>query len=288
MTATDTALQVDWLAVCRRAVEGLEQVLADSPTTAERVRETGTRGSGGDRTLLLDAAAEEVVFAELSTVAEQGHRFWAVSEERGEVDFGSEHVRVIIDPIDGSLNAKRSTPHYALSIAVADGPTMADVAFGFVHDFGTGEQFWALRGQGAWLDSPSEAAGARRLDPTIGERRNRVGKLELVGIEAADPRWVAEAIDGLVEAAHRLRALGAIAITLCEVAAARLDGMVTLIRSRGVDAAAGQLIVREAGGVVSFPGCDEALGAPLDATPSAPVVAARTAATLHALEEIVR
>ena len=107
MTATDTALGVDWLAVCRRAVEGLERVLAESPTTAERVRETGTRGSGGDRTLLLDAAAEDVVFAELAELAEQGYRFRAVSEERGEVDFGSDHVRVIIDPIDGSLNAKR-------------------------------------------------------------------------------------------------------------------------------------------------------------------------------------
>ena len=115
---------------------------------------------------------------------------------------------VIIDPIDGSLNAKRSTPHYALSVAVADGPTMADVAFGFVHDFGVGEQFWAWRGQGAWLDSPTGPPGGRRLDPTLGERRNHVGKLELVGIEASDPRWIAEAIDGLVETAHRLRALG--------------------------------------------------------------------------------
>jgi myo-inositol-1(or 4)-monophosphatase len=280
MTATDTALGVDWLAVCRRAVEGLEQVLAASPTTAERVRETGTRGSGGDRTLLLDAAAEDVVFAELDELAEQGYRFHAVSEERGEVDFGSDHVRVIIDPIDGSLNAKRSTPHYALSVAVADGRTMADVAFGFVHDFGTGEQFWAWRGQGAWLNGEP-------LDPTIGERRSHRGKLELVGIEASDPRWVAEAIDGLVETAHRLRALGAIAITLCEVAAARLDGMVTLIRARGVDGAAGQLIVREAGGVVSFPDCADPLGAPLDSTPSSHLVAARTEQGLHELERVV-
>jgi myo-inositol-1(or 4)-monophosphatase len=287
MTATDTALGVDWLAVCRRAVEGLERVLAESPTTAERVRETGTRGSGGDRTLLLDAAAEEVVFAELAELAEQGYRFRAVSEERGVVDFGSDHVRVIIDPIDGSLNAKRSTPHYALSIAVADGPTMADVAFGFVHDFGANEQFWAWRGQGAWLDSRSGRPGPQRLDPTIGERRNHVGKLELVGIEASDPRWIAAAIDGLVETSHRLRALGAIAITLCEVAAARLDGMVTLIRARGVDGAAGQLIVREAGGVVSFPDCDEPLGAPLDSTPVSYLVAARTERGLRELEGVV-
>src|ERR1700722_19558672 len=165
MTATDTALGADCPPVGRRAVEGLERVLAESSTTAERVRETGTRGSGGDRTLLLDAAAEDVVFAELAELAEQGHRFRAVSEERGEVDFGSDLVRVIIDPIDGSLNAKRSTPHYALSIAVAAGAPMADVAFGFVHDFGTGEQFWGWRGQGAWLDSPSQPAGGRGLAP---------------------------------------------------------------------------------------------------------------------------
>ena len=288
MTATDTALSVDWLAVCRRAVHGLEQVLADAPTTAERVRETGTLGSGGDRTLLLDAAAEDVVFAQLDALARDGHRFFAVSEERGEVDFGSEHVRVVIDPIDGSLNAKRSVPHYALSVAVADGPTMADVAFGFVHDFGAREQFWAWRGRGAWLDSTCESDAGVRLDPSIGERRNRRGRLELVGIESADPRYVRDHIDALAQAAHRLRALGAIAITLCEVAAARMDGMVTLIRSRGVDSAAGQLIVREAGGVVSYPDCDEPLGAPLDSNPSSRLVAARTEQGLQELERVAR
>jgi myo-inositol-1(or 4)-monophosphatase len=287
MTATDTALSVDWLAVCRRAVDGLQQVLAASPTTAERVRETGTLGSGGDRTLLLDAAAEDVVFAQLDQVAREGHRFRAVSEERGEVDFGSDHVRVVIDPIDGSLNAKRSTPHYALSVAVADGPTMADVAFGFVHDFGAREQFWAWRGQGAWLDSTCGAEEGQRLDPTLGERRTRRGQLELVGIEASDPRWIKQSIDGLEAAAHRIRALGAVAITLCEVAAARMDGMVTLVPSRGVDGAAGQLIVREAGGFVSFPDCDDPLGAPLDSTPCSHLVAARTEQGLRDLERVV-
>ena len=203
---------------------------------------------------------------QLDRLAREGYRFHAVSEERGEVDFGSDHVRVVIDPIDGSLNAKRSAPHYALSVAVADGPTMADVAFGFVHDFGAREQFWAWRGEGHGSTRCGTATPA--VGPDLGERRSRRGRLELVGIEAADPRYVRDSIDGLVEAAHRIRALGAVAITLCEVAAARMDGMVTLIRSRGVDAAAGQLIVREAGGVVSFPDCDEPLGAPLDSTPS--------------------
>ena len=74
------------------------------------------------------------------------------------------------------------------------------------------------------------------------------GKLELLGIESADPRWVRDSADALADAAHRLRAIGAIAVSLCQVAAARLDGMVTLRRCRAVDVAAAQLIVREAGG----------------------------------------
>ena len=50
------------------------------------------------------------------------------------------------------------------------------------------------------------------------------------------------------------------ASTLCQVAAARLDGMVSLRRCRAVDVAAAQLIVREAGGLVAFPWCDDAAG----------------------------
>lgn len=279
MTSTRTALEADWLGACRRAVAGLQQMLATAGSVDERATETGTRGSGGDRTLVLDSSAEQIIVAELQTVHRQGYRFSAISEERGEIDFGDRSVRVVIDPIDGSTNAKREALHYALSVAVADGGTMADVAFGFVHDFGCAEEWWAARHEGAWLNG-------RRLDPSRGERRARDGKLELVGIESADPTWVRDSITGLVASTHRLRALGTIAATLCQVAAARFDGMVTLRRCRGVDAAAGQLIVREAGGLVSFSDCADPLGAPLDAAPSSHLVAARTVESLHELEQI--
>jgi myo-inositol-1(or 4)-monophosphatase len=63
--------------------------------------------------------------------------------------------------------------------------------------------------------------------------------------------------------------------------------MLSLRRCRGVDAAAGQLIVREAGGVVSFPDCHDPLGAPLDSNPSSRRVAARTEHGLHELERVV-
>ncbi len=279
MTSTRSALDADWLGVCRRAAAGLQRMLAEAPSTAERSVETGTRGSGGDRTLVIDRSAETVVLAELDGLRDDGYRFLAISEERGEVDYGDSRVRVIIDPIDGSLNAKRGISHHALSIAVADGDTMADVAFAYVYDFGPSEEWWARREEGAWLDGT-------RLDPMLGERRVRDGRLEVLGIESADPRWVAASIDSLVGSAHRLRALGTIASSLCQVAAGRFDGMVSLQRARGVDAAAGQLIVREAGGLVSFPRCDDPLGAPLDAVPSSPVIAARSAEALHELEGI--
>jgi myo-inositol-1(or 4)-monophosphatase len=279
MTSTRSALDADWLGVCRRAVVGLAEVLAEAPSTKERAVETGTRGSGGDRTLVIDRGAESVVLSELDGLREQGYSFTAISEERGEIDYGDSSIRVIVDPIDGSLNAKRGIPHHALSIAVADGDTMADVTFAFVYDFGPAEEWWAQHGHGAWLNE-------RRLDVTLPERRGRDGRLEVLGIESADPRWVADSIDGLVDSAYRLRALGSIAVSLCYVAAARFDGMVSLRRARGVDSAAGQLIVREAGGFVSFPSCENPLAAPLDAAPSSPVVAARTPETLRQLERI--
>jgi myo-inositol-1(or 4)-monophosphatase len=271
----------DWLGAARAAARELQGVLAAAPTTAERARETGTRGEGGDRTLEIDAAAEEAVFRRLRALHDEGHRFVAVSEERGRIDFGGGPVRVVIDPLDGSKNAKRGLPHYALSLAVADGPTMADVEFGFVHDFGAGEEWVARRGGGARLN------GAL-LDPGVPERRVG-GKLELLGIESADPRWVRDSAEALAETAHRLRAIGAIAVSLCQVAAARLDGMVTLRRSRAVDVAAAQLIVREAGGVVVFTACAEPLGAPLDVLePVSPVVAARSAAAVAELARVPR
>jgi myo-inositol-1(or 4)-monophosphatase len=275
------ALNADWLGVCRRATQSLRGILEQAPTIGERAVETGERGEGGDRTLVIDQKAEDAVFDELDGLHAEGHRFCAVSEERGVVDYGDSGVRVVVDPIDGSLNAKRGLPHHAISIAVADGDTMADVAFGYVYDFGPGEEWVARRGEGAQLDG-------RPLDPTLGERRNQAGKLEAIGLESADPRWVAEVADLLPEHAARVRAMGSIAITLCQVAAARLDGMLTIKRTRAVDAAAGQLVVREAGGHVAFPGYEDPLGAPLDLIPHSPVVAARTAATLADLSTLPR
>jgi myo-inositol-1(or 4)-monophosphatase len=274
----DPASSPDWLGAARRAASGIRHLLDERPTIAERVRETGTTGEGGDRTLLIDEAAEAIVFAQLAALHEQGVRFTAVSEERGTVDFGGGETVVVIDPIDGSLNAKRGLPHHAVSIAVAEGPTMADVVFGFVQDFGPDEEWVAYRGHGARLNGMP-------LDGTLGERRVN-GRLEVIGVESADPRWVVASADTLAEVAHRIRAIGTMASAICQVAGARFDGMVSLRNCRAVDAAAAQLIAREAGAHVAFIAYDEPLAAPLDLEPHSPVVAARTPEGLAELARV--
>ena len=281
MDPATALLEHDWLGACRRSAQGFERILTEHPTQADRVAETGTRGAGGDRTLTIDALAEDVVLAELAVLHDAGARFTVVTEERGIVDFGDPDVLVVVDPIDGSLNAKRGLLHYAVSIAVATGPRMADVVFGFVHDAGQDEEWRAVRGQGAWLNDA-------RLDPEVmQERLTSAGLLEIVAVEAAAPMRLAASSAGLLATAHRVRALGTIAVALCQVAAGRADAMVSLGPCRSVDAAAAQLIVHEAGGLVAFCGLDDPSGPELaDLGPGPPIAAARSRASLERVATI--
>jgi len=265
----------DWLEACRRIAAAVRAMLAARPRVSERAVVVGV-GEGGDRTLVIDQAAEELVFDELARMHARGLEFLAISEERGEVAFGAGPVRVVIDPIDGSMNAKRGLYPHAVSIAVADGPTMADVAFAFVCELSSGIEWSATRGGGARRDGELLAVGES-------ERRSRAGRLELVALEALYPRMLVArgpSIEGVV---HRVRTFGSMAISLCELAGGRVDGMATIGPARSVDVAAGQLIVRESGGLVAFTACAEPLAAPLDLLARSPVVAARTASALAEL-----
>jgi myo-inositol-1(or 4)-monophosphatase len=230
----------DWQGICRRVVAAQRRLFEEVRGIGERTVYEGV-GEGGDRSLAIDRRCEDLVFVELEALAEQGASFVAVSEERGEVSFGSGgSTRVVIDPIDGSLNARRTLPSHSLSIAVSSGPSMADVEFGYVYDFGAGEEFAARRGAGATLD----------MEPiAVGEDRE---KLELLGVESAEPEWALPALESLAGKVYRLRVIGSIAITVSYVAAGRFDAMVGLRPCRSVDAAAAQLIVREAGGLLAL------------------------------------
>ena len=234
----------------RRAARGARASTRRAPSACV---ETGDRGGGRRPHARHRPEAEDVVFAELERLHDAGralHRRLRGARRR--------RLRrrraslVVVDPIDGSLNAKRGLPHHALSIAVADGPTMADVVFGYVYDLGPGEEWRAVRGDGAFLDGvPLEPAARAARRATAGSRSSpssrptRAGSRGLRRARATSPAACARS--------------GSIAVSLCQVAAGarRRDGDAAG-SCRAVDAAAAQLIVRESGGLVAFTALDDA------------------------------
>jgi myo-inositol-1(or 4)-monophosphatase len=247
----------DWLALCRDAVQDVRGVLAELPSRREREPVVGA-GMGGDETTAIDAAAERVVLARFHDVG----GVTIVSEEAGRLGDGGTYV--VVDPIDGSLNAKRGIPFFSLSIAVASGGTMGDVDFGFVHDFGSGEEWTARRGEGARLDGR----------PLQGERPK--DRIEILVFEATRTASVAEKAAAVVDLAYRLRIMGSLALSLCHLAAGRVDAVCSLKPARSVDIAAAQLLVREAGLAIDLFEDPPFEDAPLDVEGRSRVVAAGT------------
>jgi myo-inositol-1(or 4)-monophosphatase len=263
----------DWLATCRLCVADVRAVLEQLPTRAER--EPVLRvGEGGDDTTAIDQAAEDAIVARLSAAVTD---FVLVSEELGERVFGQGGpTRVVADPIDGSVNAKRGIPFFALSIAIANGPTMGDVHFAYVYDFGSGEEWTAERGRGAFLD------GAR-----LGSQRPK-STIEILSFEGTTTPAIADRVPAVVELAGRIRVMGSLALSLCHLAAGRVDGVVSLKPARSVDIAAAQLLVRECGLAIDLfedPPFEAAL---LDLSPRSRVAAAGSSELVERLAASLR
>jgi myo-inositol-1(or 4)-monophosphatase len=205
-------------------------------TAAGRV-EIG-RGAGGDRTVELDRAAEEVVLGRLRALAARGERFSVVSEEAGSIDLGAPYPVVFVDPVDGSLNAKRGVPVSAVMLSLLDGPLLDDVRIGLVHNLVSGQRWHAVRDGGLTGDGV-------RLTPPPGEG----ARLEVVGLESS-PRNL-EAVKPVIARAGKLRLLGAMAISLVQVASGGFDLFCSARPARAFDMAAGLLMIREVGGVAT-------------------------------------
>ncbi len=163
----------------------------------------------------------------------------------GEEGGGTEaSTRWVVDPIDGTTNFVHGVPHFGISVALeVDGEPVV----GVIHNPGRGETWRTAKGQGAWL-------GDQRL--VVSETRELSAALCATGFTVhrdriALPLAMTEAV---LHHCHGIRRFGAASMDLAYVAAGHFDAYFELYLSRW-DAAAGILLVREAGGrVEALPG----------------------------------
>lgn len=239
-----------WIQFLETIVHKVRNAIEPLLGTAQGNIDIGT-GAGGDMTKKIDAVAEDVILSEFKST---GLALRIVTEEKGVVYLNccreDENVvewHAIIDPVDGSVNATKNLPFFAVSIAIANGSRFQDITDGVVLNVATGDIFTASRGQGSWLNGKLLVlAGAemRLSDAVMGidlnPKKSEFVREDLISQYAS-----------LINAPRKIRVLGSNALELCLVATGALDCFIDVRGMlRTVDIAAAWLIVQEAGGQV--------------------------------------
>jgi myo-inositol-1(or 4)-monophosphatase len=241
-----------------RVREAAQEIIGDN-----RAGEPLGEGASGDITFAVDKRAENAIITVLEEARRAGESFTFISEELGEKDYGNRDVVIIADPIDGSNNAKFGMPYYSTSIALAVGRNLSDVVLGYVMNLATGDEFWAMKGQGAYKNGIR--IKPREEHPT-----------RMVNFECSDPSCHLPGAMALLTIFDKVRWLGSTALDLAYLASGSTDAVYVATASRSFDYAAGWLLVEESGGVIT-----DTTGKPLDGTPlgivrTRPILAAAT------------
>ncbi|XKM14200.1 inositol-1-monophosphatase [Orbaceae bacterium ac157xtp] len=187
----------------------------------------------------VDRAAESLI---VETIKKAYPEHTIIAEESG-VNKGSDaDTQWIIDPIDGTTNFIRGIPHFAVSIAVrVKGKTEVAVVYNPI----TNELFTAIRGQGAQLN------GYRiRVNGAIKGVDGALLAMALPFKQKQYSECYFNVLKLVFERCADVRRAGAASLDLSYIAAGRLDGYFE-IGLKPWDIAAGELILREAGGIVT-------------------------------------
>jgi myo-inositol-1(or 4)-monophosphatase len=163
------------------------------------------------------------------------------AEESGEHAGQGSDLRFFVDPLDGTTNYAHGIPHFSVTVGVADG---AGLVAGAILDPLRGELFTAVRGGGAFL-------GDRRLAVSGCERlRDALLVTGFAYDSHVNNAYALRVFGEFTARSQSIRRLGSAALDLAYVAAGRFDGFWEE-RLHSWDVAAGILMVREAGGVVT-------------------------------------
>jgi len=193
-------------------------------------------GRGGDKTLLLDDVIEKLIINEFKST---GKSFKLIAEESGIKTFGEKpEVVVVVDPVDGSNNMKFGLPIISTCIAIGDlTETMKGIEVGYVGNLITGDFYYAIKNNGSFKNN-------ERIQVT----KKKTGCV-LVDVVKNREENFKRLIDFGKNFPY-VRMLGSGCLGICFVAEGAVDGYLWLSAKRTIDAAAGQLILREAGGVM--------------------------------------
>mgnify|MGYP005984847355 FL=1 len=223
------------LNIAVRAARKAGNLIARNYETPDAV-ETSQKGSN-DFVTNVDKGAESLI---VETIRASYPQHTIITEESGELAGEDQDVQWVIDPLDGTTNFIKRLPHFAVSIAVrVKGRTEVAV----VYDPMRNELFTATRGQGAQLNGYRlRGSNSRDLDGTI--------------LATGFPFKAKQHSDSYMKIVSKLftrcadfRRTGSAALDLAYVAAGRVDGFFE-IGLRPWDFAGGELLVREAGGLV--------------------------------------
>lgn len=209
------------------------------------------RGAGGDISMDIDIVAEKAI---IETIESSNIDLLLISEEIGEKYIGDKdnaiknQYKLIVDPIDGSNNAVRGVPFSSVSIALAIGNNISNIEKAVIIDLTTRDLYWAERGQGAFLNGNKISVSERHERELIFEIDYRLRNLT----------ETLNKYKHIIGKSYRIRTMGSCALSLCLVAKGSMDAFINFKEIiRLVDAAAGILIVKEAGGkVFTFEGKD--------------------------------
>ena len=226
-------------------------------------REVQGQGAGGDGTVYIDALAEGIVLRLLDEEHERGRNFTLISEEVGERAYGLGGDVVVVDPIDGSHNAKMGIPYFSIALAAARGRDFGSVYEAAVRHLVTGEHYAARRSAGATRNGEALHSGGGLA----------FGRLNVVQIEAT--RWQKHAwrYPQLLQEAEKIRVLGSAALNICLCATGALSLSVAPTL-RSVDCVGAILVLEEAGGVATDLEGGPIGGASLELSTRQPVLAA--------------
>ena len=198
--------------------------------------DVGTKSTPTDVVTAADRAAERLI---VEGIVAQRPDDGVLGEEGGSRP-SRNGLRWVIDPIDGTVNYLYGHPHYAISIAVEqDGEPVV----GVVRNPATGEQWHAVAGEGAWRDG-------HRLACSTPTRLEQALIATGFSYDARRRAHQGSVVAALLPRVRDIRRAGTCALDLCFVAEGRLDGYYEQGCQRW-DAAAGSLIVTEAGGRVT-------------------------------------